>query len=143
MDLRLARNLLTWLAEQGLPAGTEFLDLISPQYVADCVSWGAIGARTTESQCHRELASGLSCPVGFKNGTSGDIQVAVDALRSSGQPHRFLSLTRQGRSAIFHTTGNPDTYTSLCVAGNSQTLTPTRLRRSVPDWSRRNSRCGS
>ena len=108
--LRLARGLLTWLGDQGLPAGTEFLDLISPQYVADSVSWGAIGARTTESQCHRELASGLSCPVGFKNGTSGDIQVAVDALRSASQPHCFLSLTKQGRSAIFHTKGNEDTH---------------------------------
>lgn len=108
--LRLARGLLVWLGEQGLPAGTEFLDLITPQYVADSVSWGAIGARTTESQCHRELASGLSCPVGFKNGTSGDVQVAVDALRSANQPHRFLSLTKQGRSAIFHTTGNQDTH---------------------------------
>ena len=108
--LRLARGLLIWLGEQGLPAGTEFLDLVTPQYIADSVSWGAIGARTTESQCHRELASGLSCPVGFKNGTSGDIQVAVDALRSATQPHRFLSLTKKGRSAIFHTTGNQDTH---------------------------------
>ena len=108
--LRLARGLLIWLSEQGIPTGTEFLDLITPQYVADSVSWGAIGARTTESQCHRELASGLSCPVGFKNGTSGDIQVAVDALRSATQPHRFLSLTKEGRSAIFHTTGNQDTH---------------------------------
>ena len=108
--LRLARGLLIWLSERGLPAGTEFLDLITPQYIADSVSWGAIGARTTESQCHRELASGLSCPVGFKNGTSGDIQVAVDALRSSTQPHRFLSLTKEGRSAIFHTSGNQDTH---------------------------------
>ncbi len=108
--LRLARNLLLWLAERGLPAGTEFLDLVTPQYVADSVSWGAIGARTAESQCHRELASGLSCPVGFKNGTSGDVQVAVDALRSAIQPHRFLSLTKEGRSAIFHTTGNKDTH---------------------------------
>ena len=108
--LHLARGLLIWLSEQGLPAGTEFLDLITPQYIADSVSWGAIGARTTESQCHRELASGLSCPVGFKNGTGGDIQVAVDALRSAIQPHHFLSLTKEGRSAIFHTTGNQDTH---------------------------------
>lgn len=108
--LHLARGLLIWLSEQGLPAGTEFLDLITPQYIADSVSWGAIGARTTESQCHRELASGLSCPVGFKNATSGDIQVAVDALRSATRPHCFLSLTKEGRSAIFHTTGNQDTH---------------------------------
>ena len=108
--LRLARGLLLRLAERGLPAGTEYLDLISPQYVADLISWGAIGARTTESQCHRELASGLSCPVGFKNGTGGDIQVAVDAVRSANQPHRFLSLTKQGHSAIFHTRGNRDAH---------------------------------
>ncbi len=108
--LRLARGLLLRLAERGLPAGTEYLDLISPQYVADLISWGAIGARTTESQCHRELASGLSCPVGFKNGTGGDIQVAVDAVRSASQPHRFLSLTKQGHSAIFHTRGNRDAH---------------------------------
>ena len=108
--LRLARGLLLRLAERGLPAGTEYLDLISPQYVADLISWGAIGARTTESQCHRELASGLSCPVGFKNGTGGDIQVAVDAVRSANQPHRFLSLTKRGHSAIFHTRGNRDTH---------------------------------
>ena len=108
--LRLARGLLLRLAERGLPAGTEYLDLVSPQYVADLISWGAIGARTTESQCHRELASGLSCPVGFKNGTGGDIQVAVDAVRSANQPHRFLSLTKQGHSAIFHTRGNRDTH---------------------------------
>ena len=108
--LHLARSLLIWLSELGLPAGTEFLDLITPQYIADSVSWGAIGARTAESQCHRELASGLSCPVGFKNGTSGDIQVAVDALRAATRPHCFLSLTKEGRSAIFHTAGNPDTH---------------------------------
>ncbi len=108
--LRLARGLLKQLNEQQLPAGTEYLDPISPQYVADMVSWGAIGARTTESQCHRELASGLSCPVGFKNGTSGDLQVAVDAIRSASQPHRFLSLTKKGHSAIFQTTGNQDTH---------------------------------
>ena len=108
--LRLARELLCQLSEQGMPAGCEYLDLVSPQYVADLVSWGAIGARTTESQCHRELASGLSCPVGFKNGTGGDIQVAVDAVRSAAQPHRFMSSTKAGRTAIFHTTGNPDTH---------------------------------
>ncbi len=108
--LRTARGLLRDLCDIGLPAGTEYLDLISPQYVADMISWGAIGARTTESQCHRELASGLSCPVGFKNGTSGNIQIAVDAIRSSQQPHRFLSMTKDGHSAIFHTTGNLDTH---------------------------------
>ncbi|MGB1341086.1 MAG: 3-deoxy-7-phosphoheptulonate synthase [Pseudomonadales bacterium] len=111
--LKLARGLLSELAEMGLATGTEYLDLISPQYLADLVSWGAIGARTTESQTHRELASGLSCPVGFKNATDGDIQVAVDAIRSASQPHHFLSVTKQGRSAIFKTVGNEDCHIIL------------------------------
>jgi len=111
--LHLARQLLLDLAELGLPAGTEYLDLISPQYYADLVSWGAIGARTTESQTHRELASGLSCPVGFKNATDGDIQVAVDAIKSASQPHHFLSVTKQGHSAIFQTSGNEDCHVIL------------------------------
>ena len=111
--LHLARQLLSDLADRGLPAGTEYLDLISPQYSADLVSWGAIGARTTESQTHRELTSGLSCPVGFKNATDGDIQVAIDAIRSASQPHHFLSVTKQGRSAIFQTTGNDDCHIIL------------------------------
>lgn len=111
--LHLARKLLVDLAEMGLPAGTEYLDLISPQYVADLVSWGAIGARTTESQTHRELTSGLSCPVGFKNATDGDIQVAIDAIKSASQPHHFLSVTKSGRSAIFQTTGNEDCHIIL------------------------------
>jgi 3-deoxy-7-phosphoheptulonate synthase len=111
--LHLARQLLADLGEMGLPAGTEYLDLISPQYVADLVSWGAIGARTTESQTHRELASGLSCPVGFKNATDGDIQVAIDAISSASQPHHFLSVTKQGRSAIFQTSGNEDCHIIL------------------------------
>ena len=111
--LRLARQLLVDLAELGLPAGTEYLDLISPQYVADLVAWGAIGARTTESQTHRELASGLSCPVGFKNATDGDVQIAVDAIRSASQPHHFLSVTKQGHSAIFQTAGNADCHVIL------------------------------
>lgn len=111
--LKLARGLLAQLADQGLAAGTEYLDLISPQYLADLVSWGAIGARTTESQTHRELASGLSCPVGFKNATDGDIQVAVDAIRSASQSHHFLSVTKQGRSAIFQTAGNEDCHVIL------------------------------
>jgi 3-deoxy-7-phosphoheptulonate synthase len=97
----------------GLPAGTEDLDLISPQYVADLIAWGAIGARTTESQTHRELASGLSCPVGFKNATDGDIQVAIDAIKSASQPHHFLSVTKHGHSAIFQTTGNEDCHIIL------------------------------
>ena len=111
--LHLARKLLSDLADMGLPSGTEYLDLISPQYSADLVSWGAIGARTTESQTHRELTSGLSCPVGFKNATDGDIQVAVDAIRSASQPHHFLSVTKQGRSAIFETAGNEDCHIIL------------------------------
>lgn len=111
--LRLARQLLHDLAEMGLPAGTEYLDLISPQFLADLVAWGAIGARTTESQTHRELASGLSCPVGFKNATDGDIQVAVDAIKSASNPHHFLSVTKQGHSAIFETAGNQDCHIIL------------------------------
>ena len=111
--LRLARKLLLELANMGIPSGTEFLDLISPQYIADLVSWGAIGARTTESQCHRELASGLSCPVGFKNGTGGTIQIAVDAVGSAAHPHHFLSVTKAGHSAIFQTAGNKDCHVIL------------------------------
>jgi 3-deoxy-7-phosphoheptulonate synthase len=111
--LRLARGLLLDLNAMGVPAGTEYLDLVSPQYVADLVSWGAIGARTTESQVHRELASGLSCPVGFKNGTDGSLRVAIDAVRAATQPHHFLSLTKAGRSAIFSTTGNQDCHIIL------------------------------
>ncbi len=111
--LHLARQLLADLAALGLPTGTEYLDLISPQYVADLVAWGAIGARTTESQTHRELASGLSCPVGFKNATDGDIQVAIDAIKSASQPHHFLSVTKQGHSAIFQTAGNEDCHIIL------------------------------
>lgn len=104
--LRVARKLLVDLANLGIPAGTEFLDTISPQYIADLIAWGAIGARTTESQIHRELASGLSMPVGFKNGTGGSIQLALDAIRSASRPHHFLSVTKQGVSAIVSTTGN-------------------------------------
>ncbi|MBV1916214.1 MAG: 3-deoxy-7-phosphoheptulonate synthase [Pseudomonadales bacterium] len=111
--LHLARHLLSDLADMGLPAGTEYLDLISPQFYADFISWGAIGARTTESQTHRELSSGLSCPVGFKNATDGDIQVAIDAIKSASKPHNFLSVTKQGRSAIFQTTGNEDCHIIL------------------------------
>ncbi|MCG6965214.1 MAG: 3-deoxy-7-phosphoheptulonate synthase AroG [Chromatiaceae bacterium] len=111
--LNLARELLLKINDKGLPAGTEFLDLISPQYVADLISWGAIGARTTESQGHRELASGLSCPVGFKNGTDGTMRIAVDAMRAAERPHVFLSMTKAGRSAIFNTRGNADTHVIL------------------------------
>lgn len=111
--LRLARGLLLELAERGVPAGTEFLDTISPQYIADLVTWGAIGARTTESQIHRELASGLSMPVGFKNGTAGSIGLAVDAIGSAKSAHRFLSVTKQGVSAIVTTRGNDSCHVIL------------------------------
>jgi 3-deoxy-7-phosphoheptulonate synthase len=118
--LRLARHLLLDLAEMGVPAGTEFLDMISPQYVAGLVSWGAIGARTTESQVHRQLVSGLSCAVGFKNATSGDAQVAVEAVLSAAQPHTFLGTTKHGQSAIFVTTGNRDCH--VILRGGTKTV---------------------
>ena len=121
--LRLARHLLLDLAEMGVPAGTEFLDMITPQYVAGLVSWGAIGARTTESQVHRQLVSGLSCPVGFKNATSGDAQIAVEAVLSAAQPHTFLGHTKQGQSAIFVTTGNADCHVILRGGGKTVNYT--------------------
>ena len=111
--LRVARQLLLDLNSTGIPAATEYLDLITPQYISDLISWGAIGARTTESQVHRELASGLSCPVGFKNATDGGIGVAVDAINSAMRPHHFLSVTKAGHSAIFSTTGNEDSHIIL------------------------------
>ena len=111
--LRLARQFLLEVNELGLPAGNEFLDMISPQYYADLVSWGAIGARTTESQVHRELASGLSCAVGFKNGTDGNVRIAVDALKAARTPHHFLSVTKEGHSAIVSTNGNEDCHIIL------------------------------
>jgi len=118
--LRMARRLLLELAEMGVPAGTEFLDMISPQYVAALVSWGAIGARTTESQIHRELVSGLSCPVGFKNATSGDVQIAIEAMLSAAHPHTFLGHSKYGQSAIFVTNGNPDTH--VILRGGNKTV---------------------
>jgi len=111
--LRLARSLLLQINEMALPCGTEFLDVVSPQYLADLVSWGAIGARTTESQVHRELASGISAPIGFKNGTDGNIQIAIDAIGAARASHHFLSITKQGNTAIFTTAGNPDTHVIL------------------------------
>ncbi len=111
--INIARKLLIDLAEIGIPAGHEYLDLISPQYISDVISWGAIGARTTESQSHRELASGLSCPVGFKNGTDGGIQIAIDAIKAASKAHNFLSVTKEGKSAIFSTTGNKDCHIIL------------------------------
>lgn len=116
--VRMARELLLNLSEMGIPAGHEYLDLISPQYISDLVSWGAIGARTTESQGHRELASGLSCPVGFKNGTNGGIQIAIDAMGAARNSHNFMSLTLQGHSAIFVTTGNQ--YSHIILRGGSR-----------------------
>jgi 3-deoxy-7-phosphoheptulonate synthase len=111
--LRVARRLLLDLNESGMPVACEYLDMITPQYIADLVSWGAIGARTTESQIHRELASGLSCPVGFKNGTDGAVKIAVDAIRAASAPHHFLSVTKGGHSAIVSTSGNEDCHIIL------------------------------
>jgi 3-deoxy-7-phosphoheptulonate synthase len=116
--LRIARQLLLDLNEMATPTASEFLDVISPQYIADLVSWGAIGARTTESQVHRELASGLSCPVGFKNGTDGNVRIALDAIRAAQAPHHFLSVTKGGHSAIVSTTGNEDCH--VILRGGSQ-----------------------
>ncbi len=111
--LEIARKFLLDVNELGMPAGAEFLDMITPQYTADLVSWGAIGARTTESQVHRELTSGLSCPVGFKNGTDSGVRVAIDAIKTASSPHHFLSVTKEGQSAIFSTTGNEDCHVIL------------------------------
>ena len=122
--LRLARNLLLDLAEMGVPSGTEFLDMISPQYIAGLVAWGAIGARTTESQVHRQLVSGISCPVGFKNGTSGDVQIAIDAILSAAHSHVFMGQTKQGQSAILATTGNPDCHIILRGGRKTVNYTP-------------------
>jgi 3-deoxy-7-phosphoheptulonate synthase len=111
--LRIARKLLLDLNTLGMPSATEYLDLITPQYISDLISWGAIGARTTESQGHRELASGVSCPIGFKNSTDGTIKIAIDAIGAAMSPHHFLSLTKAGHSAIFSTTGNEDVHIIL------------------------------
>jgi 3-deoxy-7-phosphoheptulonate synthase len=111
--LRVARELLMEINAAGVPAGCEYLDMITPQYIADFVAWGAIGARTTESQVHRELSSGLSCPVGFKNGTDGNIRIAVDAIKAAREPHHFLSVTKGGHSAIVSTKGNEDCHIIL------------------------------
>jgi 3-deoxy-7-phosphoheptulonate synthase len=111
--IRLARKLLREINELGVPCGTEFLDLISPQYIADLIAWGAIGARTTESQSHRQLASGLSCPVGFKNGTDGNVRIAVDAIKAAAARHHFISVTKSGHVAVFKTAGNEDCHLIL------------------------------
>jgi 3-deoxy-7-phosphoheptulonate synthase len=111
--LRIARKLLVDINDLGLPAGCELLDTITPQYIADLVSWGAIGARTTESQVHRELASGMSCPIGFKNGTTGDVRIALDAVTAASQPHHFPAVTKDGQAAIASTSGNEDCHLIL------------------------------
>ncbi len=111
--LRMARHLLLEINHLGMPAGSEFLDTISPQYIGDLISWGAIGARTTESQVHRELSSGISAPIGFKNGTDGNIKIATDAIQSASRPHHFLSIHKNGQVAIVETTGNPDCHAIL------------------------------
>jgi len=129
--LALARGLLLDLAEMGMPAGCEFLDMITPQYIADLVSWGAIGARTTESQVHRELTSGLSMPVGFKNGTDGNTQIAIDAIQAASHPHHFLSVTKQGLSAIVATRGNPDCHLILRGASSVPNYEAAAVARAV------------
>jgi 3-deoxy-7-phosphoheptulonate synthase len=111
--LRIARKLLLDVNQLGVPVGSEFLDIVAPQYLSDLVAWGAIGARTTESQVHRELASGLSCPVGFKNGTDGKVRIAVDAVKAAAQPHHFMAVTKDGQSAIASTSGNGDCHVIL------------------------------
>ena len=149
--MRLARKLLLDINEMGLPCGTEFLDLISPQYIADLVAWGAIGARTTESQSHRQLASGLSCPVGFKNGTDGSIKIAVDAIKAATARHHFVSITKSGHVAVFKTAGNEDchlilrggkapNYDAASVSAACQELAHAGLRQQVMiDFSHANS----
>ena len=129
--LRVARRLLLEVIELGLPAGCEFLDPISPQFLADAVTWGAIGARTTESQVHRNLASGLSMPVGFKNGTSGEIQVAIDAMTAAAYPHQFLSVTEQGLAAIVVTRGNRDTHVILRGGASGPNHDPTSVAQTL------------
>ena len=116
--LNLGRKVLLDINNLGLPAGSEYLDLITPQYSADLVAWGAIGARTTESQCHRELSSGLSCPVGFKNGTNGNVKIAIDAIGAAKNPHHFLSVTKEGRTGIFESMGNP--YCHVILRGGTE-----------------------
>jgi len=140
--LERARRLLLELTTLGLPTGTEFLDLLSPQYIADLIAWGAIGARTTESQSHRQLASGLSCPVGFKNGTDGSIKVAADAVLAAQAPHAFMGMTKMGVAAIFETRGNDDchvilrggkepNYSAAHVAASCDALRAAELREQV------------
>ncbi len=131
--LRRARQFLLDVIDAGLPAGTEFLDPISPQFIADLVAWGAIGARTSESQVHRELSSGLSMPVGFKNGTDGSVQLAIDAIRSASNPHHFLSVTKLGGAAIFATTGNKDCHVILRGGTNGPNYSADDVAKVVAD----------
>lgn len=133
--LRLARNVLSAVNNLGLPAGTEFLDMTTPQYIADLVAWAAIGARTTESQIHRELASGLSCPVGFKNGTDGNVRIAADAVKLASHPHHFMAVTKGGRSAIATTTGNCDCHIIL-RGGNSPNYDAASIDAAATDLAR-------
>ena len=129
--LRQARQLLLTLNDMGMPASTEFLDMITPQYYADLISWGAIGARTTESQVHRQLASGLSCPIGFKNGTNGDVQIAIDAIASAQAVHSFLSVTKLGHSAIVTTNGNEDCHLILRGGNDGPNYSAEHVRAAV------------
>ncbi|WP_353078387.1 3-deoxy-7-phosphoheptulonate synthase [Synechococcus lacustris] len=122
--LRKARGLLLYLAERGLPAATELLDPVVPQYIADLISWTAIGARTTESQTHREMASGLSMPIGYKNGTDGSVTIAINAMEAASRPHHFLGINRQGHAAIVSTTGNPDGHLVLRGGGSGTNYHP-------------------
>jgi len=131
LGLKTARGLLRSLIDKRVATGTEYLDPISPQYFGDLVCWGAIGARTTESQIHRQLASGLSCPIGFKNSTDGSVQVAVDAVKSAHHPHIFLSVTKQGRSAIFSTSGNDDCHIILRGGGGRPNFDATSIHRAA------------
>ncbi|MEO6603456.1 MAG: 3-deoxy-7-phosphoheptulonate synthase [Polyangiaceae bacterium] len=140
LGLRVARKFLLDVVQLGMPTATEFLDPISPQFVADLVSWGAIGARTTESQVHRELASGLSMPVGYKNGTSGDVQIAVDAVRSSAAPHRFLSVTKQGLAAIVSTRGNAHCHIILRGGRNGPNYSAEAIAEAIAALSKANLR---
>jgi 3-deoxy-7-phosphoheptulonate synthase len=131
--LEIARELLLDLADSGMPAATEYLDLISPQYIADLVSWAAIGARTTESQGHRELASGVSCPIGFKNGTYGNLNVAINAVSAAYRPHSFLSVTKEGHSAIFKTTGNEDCHVILRGGQNEANYSAEHVEKAIAE----------
>jgi 3-deoxy-7-phosphoheptulonate synthase len=138
--LHIARQLLVDLNAMGIPAATEYLDLITPQYVSDLIAWGAVGARTTESQVHRELASGLSCPVGFKNATDGSVKIATDAMGAAMSPHHFLSLTKAGHSAIFSTTGNEDVHIILRGGHNQPNYDAVSVERVAKEMKKANLR---